>query len=277
MRHTRPRAHAFTLVELLVVIGIIALLISVLLPALTAARRAANLVACQSNLRQVGTALIMYANANKGYMPVALAEPEQFNYGPVNTAAGAVYWWMRLQSGKYLTGIDDPKKSALVCPDDLEPYQPYQYSTIKSLQTSYGINPFMSLAYDSPPDGRCNFYGHRHVKVSGAKNSSETILAMEIRWGFFPNWFLPNTEYGSGVPTSEWYDIDWYRHHAKSGNKVKGRSNVLWLDGHVTPAMQGIDAPGIYTNHITSADPFRVGPGAARRGQMQWRWLPLVP
>jgi prepilin-type N-terminal cleavage/methylation domain-containing protein/prepilin-type processing-associated H-X9-DG protein len=63
--------RGFTLVELLVVIGIIAVLISILLPALTKARRSAQQVLCTSNMRQMGVGLRMYTEANNSWLPAA--------------------------------------------------------------------------------------------------------------------------------------------------------------------------------------------------------------
>lgn len=79
---------AFTLVELLVVIGIIAILIALLLPALNRARQQAYLVQCASNLRQVGLATIMYSQDNKGFLP------ERFRWPTGKNMANAQPFWL---------------------------------------------------------------------------------------------------------------------------------------------------------------------------------------
>ena len=78
--------NAFTLVELLVVIGIIAVLVSLLLPALNKAREAAMRASCLSNLKQIATLLNMYATEYKGVVPIGY-----ISQGPTNAAQGNNY------------------------------------------------------------------------------------------------------------------------------------------------------------------------------------------
>lgn len=80
---TRPRA-AFTLIELLVVIAIIALLIGILLPAISSARKRAWQAGSLSNLRQINAGVEMYRAANKGYLPITTAYDRGTAPGPTS-------------------------------------------------------------------------------------------------------------------------------------------------------------------------------------------------
>ena len=124
-----PR-DGFTLLELLVVMGIIALLMGLLLQSLARVRSLAREVACQSNLKQLMTAVVLYASENRDYLPFP-------NVGLVENRSGlkGVFWggagWLyqspaRSEPDDVMNGVLWPylrNRSVYHCPNDTEPWK----------------------------------------------------------------------------------------------------------------------------------------------------------
>lgn len=197
----RNQRQAFTLVELLVVIGIIAILIAILLPALSKARGAAQAANCASNLRQIGIAMLMYIDDTGGkYYPARWHPPE------VDPLQVRLYEYVAKSERVYLDSAA------------IEPAR--EVHTIHGEQIpvwlSYGYNP--GLGYNPANNGMT---GLPLVKVP---NTAEMIAVGCVMmsyseqpqdyalWG--PYWSPP---FGMSL-LARWHN---------------GRSNVLFADGHV--------------------------------------------
>ena len=143
MKPAQRRRAAFTLIELLVVISIIAILISILLPALAKARELANRAVCMANIRGIVQSMVTYAQSNNGVFPiVAGAKPwwtwyTNLPYTPANytdeetTAQQVVQEWYDTSSGAYWNSALSPSGSmwimvlqgyvapaSFICPSD---------------------------------------------------------------------------------------------------------------------------------------------------------------
>jgi prepilin-type N-terminal cleavage/methylation domain-containing protein len=227
MRHGR---RGFTLVELLVVVGIIAVLIALLLPALSKARRQAQLTACMSNLRQLGVGLIAYANDYKGWWP-APATAERAN------AEDWVYW----QPGRDVAesrifpyiGNND---AVLVCPAGPperpaqgQPPFPYSYSVNNWITGDGGLAPFGNAGWAVQP-----------CRLSNVVTASCKALVIEeditaINDG---NWFPQSLDHVTQLRSSVSVR---HQRGKESGvatdgpsywNADRGRGPVFFADGH---------------------------------------------
>ena len=122
MSYRRPHSNGgFTLVELLVVIGIIALLISMLLPALNSAREQAKAATCLSNLRQIGTAMTMYAQEFGNY--VVPGSILRWDSGKPQGGRGEENWATMLVMLKYLTATSQLELSGSGSPPAEDVFQ----------------------------------------------------------------------------------------------------------------------------------------------------------
>ena len=199
------RRCAFSLIELLVVIGIIALLIGLLIPTISNVQAAARVVTCQSNLRQVGQALFTYAKDNGGWLLPVHDDP---------TAEGGVrgfgtFWppkdrWPAKVFKIAMPAVetDDPadySPKVITCPSDLDPAMAHTYAL---------NNP---IASHHCKQGSSDFNG---------LSNAEVVLAAE-------KLSLANDYYFE--PEQGDFDsaLDLYRHGIKRG------SNYLYFDGHV--------------------------------------------
>jgi prepilin-type N-terminal cleavage/methylation domain-containing protein len=185
------RRHAFTLIELLVVISIIALLISILLPALTSARDTARSALCLSNMRQLGIAFNNYATDLDGWLPYGSQRDNTtaFKNATPLAASGHHTWddmidwhlneertdWGRTVDPSPMIrcpndGPDTPRPGWLPDGQSIRSYG--MPSNLVSFTTFYGIGPSVTNAGSSYAD-----FGHR--RIDDARAPADTLLLVE--------------------------------------------------------------------------------------------------
>ncbi|MGA2232998.1 MAG: prepilin-type N-terminal cleavage/methylation domain-containing protein [Tepidisphaeraceae bacterium] len=207
---------AFTLVELLVVIGIIGVLIGILLPALSRARQQSQTIVCTSNLRSIGQGITEYIDDYRGVFPPSnyykgLSWDSQGRQLPTEPSSGYVHWSAFLYSEKNLFGTDSIYYSRqgwdmFTCPallnGGLPPANTYPGNNDAGLanettnpdgslcvdwqapRCAYSVNEALCPRgiFEIPFDNRQNVRMYKFVQASRVQDSVNTIMATEI-WG----------------------------------------------------------------------------------------------
>ena len=216
LRVGRPRRAGFTLVELLVVIGIIALLVSILLPSLAKARQQAQLIKCLSNLRSLSIALQMYASENRQFVPAV-------NWGKSATSNGKVgAGWL------YRTNVTWPFPKPLT-PQQAEEGSFFPYLKTLQVYRCPGHSPDLILGKtDSVTsylmNGGLNGYGRTKLyPITRFKSSDACIWEADERAGsaFNDGSSYPNESFIPGKATAAAYGARHGRYAA-----------IGFIDGH---------------------------------------------
>jgi prepilin-type N-terminal cleavage/methylation domain-containing protein/prepilin-type processing-associated H-X9-DG protein len=235
-KHTLRR-KGFTLVELLVVIGIIALLISILLPSLNRARETANRVKCGSNMRQIGQAILLYANENKGNYPRTIysttATAINGSYDGTNTNT-AVDWATtpgstRLGNNDVIGAIfllirtQDITPEVFVCPSSNDEKDTYGTVAGISAQCKVSFSKAANLSYSM-----ANPYPDTTAVNNSYKLNVTTGAEFAIAADKNPAGSTQYTGLGTALETSSSQIMQ----TANSPNHQGQGENVLYGDGH---------------------------------------------
>ncbi|MCC7350408.1 MAG: hypothetical protein IT446_07550 [Phycisphaerales bacterium] len=214
--------------ELLVVIGIISLLISILMPSLNKARKAAITVQCASNLRQHGLAYAMYANENKGSLPnyadngdpyVSLDWQTNRLYTQIMAKYAGIPETIDTQAG----GSREFGVTFLNCPASGE--TSYEY-------IAYGVNYGIIIKYAPPYDkGSLKLAKIPQNWFLSADSSGQAIYSPKI-WTFSPGGVDIDgdgkLDTFSGFASATWRNYNYARPYRHNGS-----GNFLFPDGHV--------------------------------------------